>query len=95
MPTISIRRKFKMFHKIKNIETLPNLILKIKFENNEIKYYDMKNVIKKIKEFDILNNKNIFKNAQIDVGGYAVIWNEYLDVDCEELYVNGFSNLEN
>lgn len=83
-----------MFHKIKNIETLPNLILKIKFESNEIKYYDMKNVIKKIKEFDILNNENIFKNAQIDVGGYAVMWNENLDIDCEELYVNGCSNLE-
>lgn len=83
-----------MFHKIKNIETLPNLILKIKFENNEIKYYDMKNAIKKIKEFNILNNEDIFKNAQIDVGGYAVIWNEKLDIDCEELYVNGFSNLE-
>lgn len=83
-----------MFHKIKNIETLSNLILKIEFENNEIKYYDMKNVVEKFKEFNILKNEIIFNNAQIDVGGYAVIWSDDLDIDCEELYKNSSSNLE-
>lgn len=83
-----------MFHKIKKIEKLSNKILKIKFENNEIKYYDMKNVIEKIKEFEILKNETIFNTAQIDVGGYAVIWNDNLDIDCEELYKNGTTNLE-
>ena len=32
-----------MFHKIINVETLNNKILKIYFENKKIKYYDMKN----------------------------------------------------
>ena len=40
----------KMFHKIKNVEALPNLILKIKFENNEIKYYYMENIIEEFKQ---------------------------------------------
>ena len=31
-----------MFHKIKSVETLENKTLKIEFENEEIKYYDMK-----------------------------------------------------
>ena len=83
-----------MFHKIKNVEALSNLILKIKFENNEVKYYDMKNIIEKVKEFNILKNESIFKNAQIDVGGYAVIWSDDLDIACEELYQNGVDILE-
>lgn len=82
-----------MFHKIKNVEALSNFILKIKFENNEIKYYDVKKVIENFKEFDILKNEIIFKNAQVDVGGYAIIWSDDLDIDCEELYQNGTSNL--
>lgn len=82
-----------MFHKIKKVETLSNKMLKVEFENNKIKYYNMKNIIEKIKEFEILNNENIFNNAQVDKGGYAVIWNDDLDIDCEELYQNGVDNL--
>ena len=83
-----------MFHKIKDVEALSNLILKIKFENNEVKYYDMKNIIEKFTEFNILKNESIFKNAQIDVGGYAVVWSDDLDIACEELYKNGVSKIE-
>jgi len=41
-----------------------------------------------------LNNESIFKNAQVDVGGYAVIWGEDLDISCEELYKNGVLKIE-
>lgn len=54
----------------------------------------MNNIIKKIKEFDILKNECIFKNAQVDVGGYAVVWSDDLDIACEELYKNGVSKIE-
>lgn len=82
-----------MFHKIKKVETLSNKMLKVEFENNKIKYYNMKNIIEKIKEFEILNNENIFNNARVDKGGYAVIWNDDLDIDCEELYQKGVDDL--
>lgn len=83
-----------MFHRIKKIEALSNKILKINFENNEVKYYDMKKVIGKIKEFEVLKNEIIFNNAQVDIGGYAIIWSDDLDIDCEELYKNGTQSLE-
>lgn len=82
-----------MFHKIKNVEALKNKILKIEFENNKIKYYDMKNIIKKYNEFEILNNENIFNMAKVDKGGYGIIWNDELDISGEELYVNGVDNI--
>ena len=78
-----------MFHKIKKIETLSNKILKVEFENKKIKYYDMKKIIKNNKNFEILNNDSIFNMAKVDQGGYGVVWNEELDISCEELYVNG------
>ncbi len=79
-----------MFHKVIKVETLSDKILKVKFDNNEIKYYDVKKIINKIKEFELLKNEIIFKNVKIDAGGYAVMWSEELDIDCEELYQNGF-----
>ncbi len=82
-----------MFHRIEKVDVLSNKILKIKFKNKKIKYYDMKKVIKKIEEFNILENETIFQTAKIDVGGYAVIWNDNLDIDCEELYKNGVDKI--
>lgn len=82
-----------MFNKINNIETLLNKILKIEFENGEIKYYDMKNLIKNNIIFKILENDSIFNMAKVDIGGYGVIWNDELDIDCEELYANGADRL--
>ena len=78
-----------MFHKIKDIKALEKGILEIYFENGEKKYYDIKNAIKKVKELEILNNQNIFRNVKVDIGGYAAIWSDELDIDCNELYYNG------
>ena len=38
-----------MFYKIKKIEALENQILKIYFVNGKIKYYNIRNAIKKVK----------------------------------------------
>jgi len=78
-----------MFYKIKNIKALEKGILKIYFENGEKKYYDIKNAIKKVKELEILNNQEIFKKVKVDIGGYAAVWSDDLDIECNELYFNG------
>ncbi len=31
----------------------------------------------------------LFAAARVSPGGYAIIWNEDLDLDCNEIYVNG------
>lgn len=82
-----------MFHKIKNVETLNNKILKIYFENKKIKYYDMKNLIEKNINFKSLNNDAIFNMAKVDRGGYGVIWTDEIDISGEELYVNGVEEI--
>ena len=82
-----------MFHRIEEIIPLKNMILKIKFKNQKIKYYDVKNVLNKIEEFKVLENVAIFNNVKIDIGGYAIVWNDELDISCEELYNNGFEKI--
>ena len=83
-----------MFHRIEEIIPLENMILKIKFKNKIIKYYDVKKILNKIEEFKILENTSIFNNVKVDVGGYAIVWNDELDISCEELYNNGFEKIE-
>lgn len=82
-----------MFHKIVNVETLKNKILKIKFENKEIKYYNMNNLIKNNINFKLLNNEVIFNMAKVDKGGYGIIWTDEIDISGEELYVNGVEEI--
>ena len=74
------------FHKIKNVKALDNLILEIMFENEEIKYYDIKKLISEHKEFEILKDRNLFNLVKVDVGGYGISWNEDLDISCNTLY---------
>lgn len=83
-----------MFHRIEEIIPLENMILKIKFKNKIIKYYDVKKILNKIEEFKILENTSIFNNVKVDVGGYAIVWNDELDISCEELYNNGLEKIE-
>ena len=74
------------FHKIKNVKALDNLILKIIFENEEVRYYDVKKLISEHKEFEILNDISLFKLVKVDTGGYGISWNDDLDISCNTLY---------
>ncbi len=79
-----------MFHKIKTVKALPNYILEVIFENDEIKYYDVKQLFEKWVIFENLKNvKGLFEQVKVDAGGYGISWNEELDLSCNELYSNG------
>lgn len=78
-----------MFPKIKKVEPLNNLILRVTFENGTIKLYDVKPVMEKIDDFKPLENNALFKCVQTDIGGYGISWNDYIDLECTELWENG------
>lgn len=82
-----------MFYKIKEIEPLKNQILKIQFENGKIKYYAIETAIKKVKQLEPLRNESIFQNVKVEIGGYAAVWNDELDIACNELYINGVDDI--
>jgi hypothetical protein len=35
------------------------------------------------------NDQELFSSVEVDVGGYGVIWNDDLDLSCDELFENG------
>lgn len=78
-----------MFHKIKKVLAKENLIIEVEFENKIKKEYDVKKVINKWRNFEQLEDKELFEKVKVDAGGYGVSWNENIDLSCEEIWENG------
>ena len=79
-----------MFHKIRSVFPLPDYVLLLHFSNGTAKLYDMKHLIQEMDAFaDLRSVPDLFEQASVDNGGYGVSWNDDIDIDCEELWVNG------
>lgn len=79
-----------MFHKIKYVSALPEYKLSVQFSEGVTKIYDVKPCFDMIKSFNVLKEQEeLFYAVSVDVGGYGIVWDDYLDLDCEELWVNG------
>ena len=79
-----------IFHRVKTVTPLPDLILLVEFHDGSLKKYDVKPLMKKIPVFRMLEYvTGLFEQVQVDSGGYGVVWNDEMDIDCNELYLNG------
>lgn len=78
------------FHRIKTIKPLSDLILLAEFQDGSVKKYDVKPLIKKIPVFQMLDYvPELFNQVRLDANGYGIIWNDEIDLSCDELYYNG------
>lgn len=78
-----------MFHKVKNVAALPEYKLSVQFCEGATKIYDVVPLFEKIPAFSALHNEELFSEVHTDVGGYGVVWNDDLDLSCDELWENG------
>lgn len=79
-----------MFHKIKCITPLPDFILNVQFSEGVTKHYDMKPLFDKYPMFMPLRaHPELYFSASVDTGGYGVVWNDDIDIACDELFLNG------
>ena len=78
-----------MFHKIKNVYPLPDYRLSVQFAEGCTKIYDVKPLFKQIPAFEELKDSHLFSDVTVDVGGYGIVWNDDLDLSCDELWKNG------
>ena len=79
-----------MFHKIKNVSALPEYKLSVQFSEGVTKIYDIKPLFVKIPLFtELMKNPTEFACVTVDVGGYGIVWNDELDLSCDELWENG------
>lgn len=69
-----------------DVKVLDDYLLKILFDTQEERIYDMKIIIKENKMFKRLKNKEYFKN--IKIRGETIEWENGEDICPEELYYN-------
>lgn len=54
------------------------------------KKYDVQKAFERWEAFCSLKNiHGLYETVQVDAGGYAICWNDDLDLACNELYYNG------
>ena len=79
-----------MFHKVKSVHALPDYRLSVQFAEGVTKIYDVKPLIEKWSYFKpFIDSPELFYGVYVDVGGYGVIWNDEIDISCDELFANG------
>ena len=80
-----------MFHNIKNVYPLEDYRLLVQFMSGVTKIYDVKPLFKWKDIFNNLKDNNLFYGVYVDVGGLGIVWNDYIDLSCEELWDNGIT----
>lgn len=79
-----------MLHKIKTVSALPDYRLSVQFAEGVTKLYNVKRAWEKIPAFAWLReHPQEFACVSVDVGGYGIIWDDELDLSCDELWENG------
>ena len=79
-----------MFHKIKSVYALPDYKLSVEFSEGITKIYDVKPLFEEIPIFaELERHSELFASVSVDVGGYGIVWNDELDLSCDELWENG------
>lgn len=76
--------------RIVSAKVIDDRTLIIKFTNLEIKKYDISKLLDN-PMFATLRNPGVFRNFTIEPGGYALVWNEEIDISEYELWQNGIS----
>ena len=66
----------------KHVEALPEMMLKVTFENGEVRLYNAKPL------FDE-KDEDLFRHAHLSPGGYGIIWDGDTDLAIEEIWENG------
>ena len=80
-----------MFHKVKSVTPRENYLLDVQFAEGVTKKYDLKPLFNKYPMFlPLQGNHELYYSVEVDVGGYGIIWNDDIDISCDELFFNVF-----
>lgn len=78
-----------MFHKVKAVYALPEMKLSVLFANGTTKTYDVAPLLDEFDAFKLLEDETLFGRVEVGPGGYGVVWNDEIDLSCDELWENG------
>lgn len=74
--------------KIVELKVLDNYRLLAVFSDGSVRKFDFKPLLKEAVYKD-LENTALFKMAKIDAGGYGISWNDFIDIDSNDIWVVG------
>lgn len=75
--------------KVKDVIPLSDMKLLVFFENDMIKLFDVKPILKNYPEFEALQNEDLFNLVKVEPGGYGISWSPELDCSEGELWEDG------
>lgn len=79
-----------MFHKVIAVNTLPDYRLIVQFCEGVTKIYDVTPLFEKLPVFGYFkDHEDEFFGVSVDIDGYGIVWNDDLDLSCDELWENG------
>lgn len=78
-----------LFHKVKEVAALPDMTLSVQFANGATKLYDVRPLTARFPVFEKLEDGRLFGSVEVDQGGYGIVWDDDIDLSCDELWENG------
>lgn len=76
------------YPRIQSAKAIDDHTLVIEFDNKQKKKYDVTPLLEK-EMFSPLKNPALFKAVQVEQGGYALTWNNNIDISEYELWSHG------
>lgn len=76
------------YPKVKAVKPVGKRILMVTFDNHQVRRYDISPLLER-EMFAPLRNPALFKTARVEPGGYAVVWNDRIDISEHELWTHG------
>jgi hypothetical protein len=78
----------KSYPRICSVQALPGKKLRVAFANGDIRLYDCCPLLKE-EPFKALQDEALFRLARVEQHGYAVIWNDEIDLAESEVWIHG------
>ena len=74
-----------MFHKVKSVKPLDDFLLQVRFVEGVAKVYDVKPLFNIWEVFQSFKEKpGLFEKVEVVPDGSGIVWNDEIDLSCEE-----------
>ena len=77
-----------MFHKAASLKYLDGTELEVRFQDGNVKVFDVASLFTKYPQMEDLKDRNLFLSGKL-MGSYGIRWNDELDLEVETVYENG------
>ncbi len=71
------------------VEPMPSYRLRVQWENGKAFFFDLTADIDRVPAFQPLKDERLFAQAHVGEWGWAVAWNDAIDMDGAQLYRRG------